>query len=132
MRELKWNQYDFVECLGVLPVISPYDNSYCFNLKNESLSLEINVIDYFSVIAIYAFITNSEIPTFSLQFVVRDEVCFVNDKKISYLLFKDCIVISNDFYSVESYEEKVFDQDKFPKYLDFELYILPKFQLKFS
>src|SRR5215213_7672538 len=132
MRELNWSKHDFVECLGDLYEISPYDNAYCFNLKNDFFSLEINVADCFSVIAIFASAAGSEIPIFSLQFIVRDKVCSISDKKISYLLFKDCVLVTNDFYSVQDYEEKVFDQDKFPKYLDFELHTFPKLQLKFS
>lgn len=132
MPELNWNKHDFVECLGVLYEISPYDNSYSFNVKNNSFSLKVNVIDYFSVIAIYASVANNEIPIFSIQFIVRDKVCFVSDKKISYLLFKDCVLITNDFYSVEDYKKKVFDNDKFPKYLNFELHTFPEVQLKFS
>ena len=131
MRELLWNQHEFIECLGVLPEISDFDNSYCFKVINENFKFELNVVDYLSVIAIYVFSNINKVPIFNLQFVVRDKVSFINDKKVSCLIFKDCIVISNNFYTDQELNEDVFDQGKFSKYLDFELHTYPEFQLKF-
>ncbi len=131
MRQLNWNQHEFIECLGVLPKISEFDNSYCFSIKNKFFSFEINAIDYSSVISIYISSIESKVPIFSLQFIVRDEVSFINEKNVSCLIFKDCIVISNDFYGDQDYEENVFDEDKFPKYLSFELHTFPELLLRF-
>jgi hypothetical protein len=38
---LVWNEYDFVECLGVLPEVGDYETSHFYKVEKEGLRLEL-------------------------------------------------------------------------------------------
>lgn len=125
MPKLKWNEYDFVECLGVLSKFDEDWVEYSFEYRKDGLILEIFVRSYESLITIYLSQESAENPFIRLSFLVRDEVRYVNEKNSSYLEFRDC-VISYD------YNSELFDTNRCSTYSIFEIHTFPKFQLKFN
>ncbi len=40
---LVWDQYEFIECLGVLPEVEEYETSHSFTIEKDDLRLEITI-----------------------------------------------------------------------------------------
>jgi hypothetical protein len=138
MPELKWNEYDFIECFGVLPEKEEFFTSHYFRVVKDELLLEMTIWQYESCIAISISKATDKIPFFSVHFLVRDEVVFINEKESAHLKFQDCILVSSRFWM---YEERMklsdkqsdyFDKETFPEKLDFELHSYPRIKLKFD
>lgn len=43
---LTWNQYEFVECLGVLPEVGEYETCHTFRVWKDGLRLELTVFQF--------------------------------------------------------------------------------------
>jgi hypothetical protein len=129
MPQLKWNQYDFVECLGVVPKVGDYETEYIFEAENDGLRVLINVWPSESIVQISLFRDGSADYVTSFGLAVRGEVRFINDKRGSYLEFVQCVVVPNRFYYFDMHS--VFESDKYTDSLDFELRTSPDIQLKF-
>ena len=124
MPELKWNDYEVIECLGVLPEIDDYSTGHHFKVEKSGLMLEMSIWQYESLIAISLYQTISEKPFITLWFVVRDKIRYINDKRGSFLEFTDFLIVKNRAYYIE--EGDVFVESKFPMKLNLELTIEPE------
>lgn len=124
MPELKWNEYDFIECLGVLSKFDEEWVEYSFEYKRDDLILEIFIKTYESLVQIYLSQESNENPFLIFSFVVRGGVRYVNEKNSAFLEFSDCIIANY-------YDSEFFDKNKFSTYSTFEIHTFPKFQLKF-
>ena len=125
MHELKWNEYEFVECLGVLGNFDEDSVLYTFKTVKDDLVLEIVICHYESLVQIFLSQKNKNEPFFKISFLVRNEIRYVNEKKSSFLEFSDCIVAN-------WYDPELFDKNRCSTYVTFRLYTFPKFQLNFS
>jgi hypothetical protein len=125
MANLKWSEYDFVECLGVLPQFDEEWLEYSFKFRTNDLILEIFIIPYDSLVNITLAHESSDEPFLRFSFLVRGEVRYINEKNSAFLEFLDCIV--SNFHNPD-----LFDKNKYPSYSTFEIHTFPKFQLKFS
>jgi hypothetical protein len=133
MPELRWNEYEVIECLGVLPEEEEFFASHYFRLIKDGLLLEMTIWQYESCIAISASKETDEKPFITLYFLVRDKVTFINEKNSAALKFQDCIVVSSRFWMYREDENKdYFDKNIFPGKLDFELHVYPGIELKFD
>lgn len=124
MAELKWNEYDFVECLGVLSKFDEEWVEYSFNYKRDGLILEIFIKSYENLINIYLSQESAEEPFLRFSFLVRGEIRYVNEKNSAYLEFSDCI-ISN------YYDSDFFDKNKYSTFSTFKIHTFPEFRLNF-
>jgi len=133
MPELVWNEYEVIECLGVLPETEEFFTSHYFKLIKNELVLAMTIWQIESCVAISISKETDSKPFVTIYILVRDKISFVNEKKSSYLVFRDCIVVSSEFW-MHTDEEFInyFDKNIFPSKLDFELHVYPKLELKFS
>lgn len=128
MPGLKWNEYDFVECLGVLPEIDDYETGHHFTVKKENLTLVISIWQYDCLFEFSLFQNDFEKPFMNFYLSVREEVKFVNHKQSSYLIFRDCAIVSPKHPITDSVEfVKHIDSDN----LAMELEVEPQIQIKF-
>lgn len=120
MTELKWNDYEVIECFGVLPTVDEYKVDYHFKKEIEGLTLELSIWPLESLIALSLFRGGCEQPMFSMWFVVRDRLRYVNDKRGSYLLFEDVVTVkpARGYYLDDG---DVFDRAIFPAVRDLTL-----------
>jgi hypothetical protein len=130
MPQLKWNEYDFVECLGVLPKTEEYETDHFFRLKQDGLIVEMTIWQYESLIAISITQDKTEKPFLTFFFVVRDEVKFRNDKEGSRLEFIDSVIVPLRFYHLS--EGNVFEKANYPTDISIELWIYPKLEIKIT
>ena len=42
---LNWNQYEFIECLGIMPEVDEYE-TYSFQVSKHGLRMELSVVEY--------------------------------------------------------------------------------------
>jgi hypothetical protein len=125
MRELKWNEYDFVECLGVLGNFDEDSVLYTFKVEKDDLILEIIICHYESFVQIFLSQKNSDAPFFKFSFLVRNEIRYVSERNSSFLEFSDCIVSNY-------YDSDIFDKNRCSTYSIFQIHTFPKFWLNFS
>jgi hypothetical protein len=43
---LVWNEYEFIECLGVVPEVEEYETAHHFKVLRDGLRLELSVFQY--------------------------------------------------------------------------------------
>ncbi len=133
MSELIWNEYEVIECLGVLPETEEFFTSYYFRLIKNGLVLEMTIWQFESCIAISISKETGDKPFVTIYILVRDKISFVSEKNSSYLVFRDCVVVSSRFWMHRDEESKdYFNKNIFPSELDFELHVYPELELKFD
>ncbi len=66
---LVWNEYDFVECLGVLPKVEEYETSHFYKIEKDGLRLEITVFQYDGDIFIDLFRDDIEPSIFRMRMI---------------------------------------------------------------
>lgn len=128
MPQLKWNEYEVIECLGVLPEKEEFFTSHSFRTKEDGLILEMTVWQYESLVAISLLKENDDKPFFTLYFIVRDEIRFVNEKDFAGLQFRDVVVVPIRFWIYENPD--LFDKTIYPTNLNFQLNVYPQFEFK--
>ena len=128
MPELNWNEYEFVECLGVLPEVDGYETRHHFRVEQDSLTLLLSVWQYDSLFEISLYQSGNENPFISFHLAVREQVKFVNDKRGSYLSFQDCLVVSSNykFQQIANFVRHI-DVGN----LNMELEVKPQIKIKF-
>lgn len=138
MPELKWNEYDFIECLGVLPEKEEFFTSHYFELSRDDLFLQITVWQHESCVAVSISKESDKQPFIIFHLLVRDEIIFINEKESSFLRFQNCIIVSSRFWMNREIV-KLLDQQNdhsnkkdFPSKIDFELHVYPRLEIKFD
>lgn len=131
MPQLKWSEYEFIECLGVLPEIDEtWHRWHKFKLEKDNLVLKVEVCEFQNLVYIELSRVFEEESLFSSLFFVRDEVIYQNERNFNLLKLKDCF-ISLDEHTFSD-NENIFDKIKYPSNINFDIYTFPKIKLKFS
>ena len=131
MPELRWNEYEVIECLGVLPEKEEFSTSHYFKLAKDGLILEMTIWQHESCVALSFSKEDAEKPFITFYFIVRGRVEFVNERNFASLRFLDSVLVSSRFWMYD--REKTgdyFKKDFFPKEADFELTVHPHFEFK--
>lgn len=128
MPELKWNEYEVIECLGVLPEKEEFFTSHYFRLIENNLILEMTIWQYESLVAISISKETDEKPFITLYFIVRNEIRFINKKDFAALEFCDVVVVPIRFWMYENPD--LFDKKVFATNFNFELTIYPQLEFK--
>lgn len=127
MSQLKWNEPDFIECLGVLPEVDDYETGHHFKVEKDGLILNLSIWQYDSLFEISLFQPEKNVPFINFHLYVRDEIKFINDKRGYYLSFRDCAFVSSE-YPLSSIN---FTNDERFKNLTMELSIEPQIRINF-
>ena len=84
---LVWNQYEFIECLGVLPEVDKYESSHVFRVEKDGLSLLLTVFDYAGDVYVNLFREGVETPVFSMRLLDCKGARYVRDKRGDFIEF---------------------------------------------
>jgi len=87
MPEFVWNEYEFIECLGVLPEVSEYDDSRTFKVERDGLRLELNVSQYDGDIILDLFREGVEPHVFFMRLMGCEGARYVRDKGGDFIEF---------------------------------------------
>ena len=131
MHKLKWNEYEIIECLGVLPEIDEtWHRWHKFKIEKDNLVLNVDFCEYQNLVCVELSRSLDIEPLFYSLFLVRGEVSYQNEKNFNMLRLNDCLISFEEF--TYSDNVNVFDTIKYPSNIHFEIYTFPKIQLKFS
>lgn len=130
MRELKWNQFEFVECLGTVPIFDEFFNSFTFSNVFDGLALQLTVWPEERTVAISIATVTEEQPVLSLNFVVLDQITFIKEKEFMSLKFRDSVLVSTRFWQNEKDEIEEYLNLETTMKADFELSTFPRLALK--
>lgn len=122
MRELKWNQFEIVECLGAVPEYDEFFNSFTFSNVLDDLAVQLTVWPWESSVALTIAKDEDSDPFLSLIFAVRDEVVLIKEKEFMSLQFRDSVLVSSKFWQYE--------KDEIEKYLNLETIMKTEFELE--
>jgi hypothetical protein len=128
MTELKWNEYEFIECLGVLPEVDEYETGHHFRVEKDGLLLTLSIWRYECLFELSLFQSGRENPLINFYLSVRDEARFINDKRGSYLSFGDCLIVPPWCPVTESID---FVRNGATETLTMELEVEPEIKIKF-
>lgn len=64
---LKWSEYDFVECLGVLPEVGEGGIYHSFHVEKDRLRLELTLFQYDDDVCIDIYQVGVDSPVFRTQ-----------------------------------------------------------------
>jgi hypothetical protein len=85
---LVWNQYDFIECLGVLPEVEEDEVSHSFQVVKDGLRLDLTVFQYHSDIYIDLYREGIEASVFQARLMDCPGARYVKSKNgTEYLEF---------------------------------------------
>lgn len=87
MPEFVWNEYEFIECLGVMPEVDEYSVSHTFKVERDGLRLELNVSQYDGDVYLYLYREGVGPPVFKMWLVDCEGVRYVRDKGGDFLEF---------------------------------------------
>lgn len=131
MPELKWKDYEVVECLGVLPETDEFFTSHYFQKVFGSIRLGLTIWENESLIAVSLFEDQTTEPFLDLCFIVRDRIEFVSEAKFSSLRFHDTVIVSSRFWRIYDEDKSDwFDTKLLSTRICFELITVPKFEFK--
>jgi hypothetical protein len=77
---LKWNEYEFIECLGVLPEIGQDGLSHFFRVEKDGLRLDLIVFQYDSDVRIEIYKQDLDAPIFQTQLMSCPSARYVSEK----------------------------------------------------
>jgi hypothetical protein len=77
---LKWNEYEFIECLGVLPEVGQDELSHLFRVAKDDLRLELIVFQYDSDVRIEIYKQGLDAPIFQTQIMSCPNAKYVSEK----------------------------------------------------
>lgn len=128
MPQLKWNEHEFIECLGVLPEVDDYETGHHFRIEKNGLILALSVWQLDSLFEFSLYQIGWEKSFLNFYLSVREEVKFVKDKRGSYLSFRDCSIVSP--------KQPIPESINFVRHIDsdnlvMELEVEPQIQIKF-
>jgi hypothetical protein len=66
---LVWNQYEFIECLGVLPVVGEHEISHSFEIEKDGLKLELTLYQYDGDVYVDLYREGIEVSIFSARLI---------------------------------------------------------------
>ncbi len=84
---LVWNEYEFVECLGVLPEVEEYETSHFFRVEKDGLRLLLSVFQYDGDVYLDLYREGIEPPLFSMRLIGCEGARYVNEKGGEWLEF---------------------------------------------
>lgn len=131
MPELKWNEYNFVECLGVLPETDEFFCSWHFTVIKDDLKLDLSLWQNESCIAVSISKVKSKTPFITFYFIVRDEVKLKKEKDVLALIFNDIVFVESRFW-IERVGKYVdyFDKGNVATKNNFVISTFPKLEFK--
>lgn len=77
---LKWNEYEFIECLGVLPEVEQDGLSHHFRVEKNGLRLDLIVFQYDADIRLELYQQGLDTPIFQTQIMSCPGVKYVSEK----------------------------------------------------
>lgn len=86
MPQFVWNEYEFVECLGVVPEVDEYD-THTFKVERDGLRLELNVSQYDGDVFLHIFREGVETPVFMMRLIDCAGARYVREKRGDFLEF---------------------------------------------
>ena len=85
---LKWNQYEFIECLEVVPEVEEYETSHAFRVEKHGLRLELSVFQYAGDVYIDLYHEGHGVPVFTMRLLGCEGARYVAQKNgAEYLEF---------------------------------------------
>lgn len=77
---LVWNQYEFIECLGVIPQVEEYETSHTFEIVKDGLRLCLTVDQYAGDVYLDLYREGVKQSVFSMRLLDCDGARYVSDK----------------------------------------------------
>ncbi len=134
MPELDWEPLDFLQCLGAAPETNEgdidWDGDWVYEIKQHGFTLELVIWPNESVVALSLTLDDQNKPMASFTVVVREPVVYKNEKWGEYLVFSKCVVVPSRYYYHQ--HNDVFDNDKYPKWVNMELSVYPTIRIEFK
>lgn len=93
---LRWNESDLLECLGVEPFLEDDDQSYEFNIKGDSIDLQVKILPQNDVVGIKTISKRTGENYTSNYYIVLGSISYNSEDEV--LVFTDCIPIDDEFY----------------------------------
>ena len=88
MREFVWNQYEFIECLGVLPEVDEeFGTCHTFKVERDGLRLELSVFEDAGDVCVGLYREGVEPPVFSMTLFGCEGARYVKDKQGEFIEF---------------------------------------------
>lgn len=131
MPELKWKDYEVVECLCILPETDEFFTSHWFVKRFGPLRLELTIWENESLVAVHLFQGVDTTPFFDLSFIVRDCIEFVSEAEFTCLRFRNSVIVNSRFWQIDEEDKQDwFDTRLLPTNIGFELTSYPNFEFK--
>ncbi|HEV2800753.1 MAG TPA: hypothetical protein VGW12_09665 [Pyrinomonadaceae bacterium] len=80
MPEFVWNEYEFIECLGVVPTVEKYESGHHFKIERDGLRLELSVFQYDGDVHLDLYREGTDAPLFKMRLLDCAGARYVSDR----------------------------------------------------
>ncbi|HEY9402311.1 MAG TPA: hypothetical protein VIQ24_06435 [Pyrinomonadaceae bacterium] len=80
MPMLVWNQYEFIECLGVVPEVEEYETAHYFKVTKDGLRLELSIFQYAGDVYLDMYCEGIETSIFKMRLLDCAGARYVSDR----------------------------------------------------
>jgi hypothetical protein len=127
MSNLKWDETDFLLCLGVIPEIEDYGTSFSYTIERSGLVLLVTVIPYESIVELQLQRKDSSLNLLCLSLLVGGVVKYKCEKWGEYLKLSACQIVTNRYYYIYKRDNELINQDNL---LDIEISVDPDIRIE--
>jgi hypothetical protein len=125
---LQWNEYDFIGCLAVEPVVEEDQDSHEFAVHAAGVVLRLTVWQYESVVQISLCLESSPRPLIEVVVFVRDCAIARERADDEWLELRDCILAGSRFSYIQM--GNVFDRRRYPYGYQVRIRVRPQIEVE--
>lgn len=130
MPQLNWNEYEFIECLEVLPDVED-GVRHEFVVQRAGLKLLVTVWQLESIVQLLLRQTDQELPLIDLALVVRDKVRHLKGPDATECLdFLDVLLAPSRFSYVDCPRRNWFNPAELPGIASVRLFVKPAIRIE--
>jgi hypothetical protein len=133
MPQLNLSQYEFIECLEVLPTVEEGQIRHLFTVARGGITLELTLWQYESIVQFALRSGNASDPLIEFAIVVRGAAGHLKvPGGLECLEFTDCLIVPDRFSYVDYQRVRldVYDSTKMPGVPTIRLFVKPSISIK--
>lgn len=127
MSNLKWDETDFLLCLGVIPEIEDYETSFSYIVERSGLLLLVTVIPCEGIIELQLQRKDSNLNLLCLSLLVGGVIEYKCEKWGKYLKLPSCQIVTSRYYYIYKRDNESIDRDNL---LDIEISVDPDIRIE--
>lgn len=130
MAQLKWNETEFIQCLGVVPEVAEHQTEHVFTVSRHGLTLTVTVWQLESMVTLALNQDGQTMPFAQFTLAVRGDARLRLNAGQEYLELRDCSVCPGRFSYIHGPGDPA-DVSRFGYPVTVQLAVKPRIKIGF-